>query len=209
MDKELRTEFESLFLAKLRAFCATTAHVKARKNVLTFLDEDKNAVAEIALDHIGKAGGYALTGVVFGGAPCSFVHDATPPYRNNIPFHVKKPCLFYLSQNEKRKEFSDVTGGIQSCRKKEDMDAFCDRMFERIQRYQIPRIMNCLHGLPGLFEDIARYPDEYNHPFILTVYAAERQGLFFDSEFIQTALKSRKICGNKAFDTEFARKMLR
>lgn len=206
MDKESRKEFETLFVKKMKVFYKENKNIKITKNKISFVDIKNKEIGYLFLQYIHKGKSYILHGGVVGGEVCHFIKEADPPYKSNLI--ADGYCLSFLSSNEKMKEFSDAIGGEQSQVPGETIDTFTDRIVDRITIYQVPRIMNCISGLPGLMYDVMKYPDEYNYPLIAFVYAAMKQGLSLNAPLVQEALQRRSMRGNKNFDNDFSQKWL-
>lgn len=196
MGSENRLYFEAELLKKLKALATEFDGITATKNTLKFKHK-KKYVANLYMDHIGRADCYVLAGSVYGGDlyECMLHHE--PPYKSNL-FH--DACFSFISSGEKGRSFSGSMSGSISTPPPGRVEDICIHIVSALRNSYIPKIFSCITPTAQTVEGVLSSPSDYAYPAVFISCAASLGSSFDYREHINKAIVSGRIIKNKSYD---------
>lgn len=196
MSSENRLYFEAELFKELKALASEFDAITATKNKLKFKHK-KKYVADIYLDHIGRADCYILAGSVYGGDLYECMSSYEPPYRSNL---LHNACFSFISSGEKGRPFSGNMSGAIATPAPNRVGEVCDQIKSALKSFYIPKIFSCITPTEQTVDEVLLSPDDYAYPAVFISCAASLGSSFDYSKQIRKAINCKGVIKNKSYD---------
>ncbi|NWB96082.1 hypothetical protein HX882_09295 [Pseudomonas gingeri] len=204
MSAETREKLEKELSLELKSITSSCFDLKASKNKLSLLIA-KEKQGEIYIQHLSKADGYYAGVELFKCEAMDFCISQSPPYPSQL---LNSSFFSKSSLSEPDKKFGDEIGGIIRTPAPQDVKSTAKKIQQRLIKFYLSDVENCISGTLPLIDDILTAPDNYAFPFLTALFCVHKNGLNSNSDLFQKILSSKKIFGNKQFDLTLAHKIL-
>ena len=184
MSKELRTQFEKELQIFLKDQLRSYPYIKVNRNKI-ILDNKKGAKANIFFEYMNSGYQYVFNMYVYSSEIKDFIDNISPPYPSNQ--HMLD-SIYQSNYLDEKNSVPIILPKTESGKKN-----IFDAILKILNTIYLERAYNLIEVNKKLIDDIIYYPKAYAYPFLISLYAIQKNKISYQDIDLEYLLSEEML----------------